>query len=84
VQNALLGRVISVAMVMANSVSPLDALIGGVDERTGNVALVYAAMGAFTFLIALTFSCTALSHAERYLPSARKEGPTGELTPVLP
>lgn len=60
---ALLWRVISVAMVMANSVSPL---------------------GALTFLIALTFSCTALSHAERYLPGARKEGPTGELTPVLP
>lgn len=84
-QNALLGRVISVAMVMANSASPLDALIGGIAiERTGNVALVYAAIGALTFLIALTFSCTALSHAERYLPGALKENPTGELTPVVP
>ncbi len=83
--NALLGRVISVAMVMANSVSPLGALIGGIAiERTGNVTRIYAAIGALTFLIALTFSCTALSHAERYLPGARKEEPTGALTPVVP
>ncbi len=63
VLNALLWRVISAAMVMANSVSPL---------------------GALTFLIALTFSCTALGHTERYLPGARKEEPTGALTPVVP
>jgi len=84
VPNALLGRVISVAMVLANSVSPLGALVGGLAiERTGNVALVYAAIGALTFLIALTFAFTALGHAERYLPGAGKDGPAGELTPVV-
>ncbi len=74
VPNELLGRVISVAMVMANSVSPLGALIGGLAiERTGNVALVYAAIGALIFLIALAFSFTALGVAERYLPEVAKD-----------
>lgn len=76
VPNALLGRVISVAMVMANVASPLGALVGGFAiERTGDVALVYAAIGALTFLTALAFSFTALGRAERYLPGANGAGP---------
>jgi MFS family permease len=72
VPNALLGRVISVAMVMANVASPLGALVGGYAiERTGDVALVYAAIGALIFLVAFGFSFTALGHAERYLPGAK-------------
>ena len=73
VPNALLGRVISVAMVMANVASPLGALVGGYAiERTGDVALVYAAIGALIFLVAFAFSFTALGHAERYLPGAKE------------
>lgn len=69
VPNHLLGRVISVASVLAWSAIPVGALLGGYAiERTGNVALVYAVIGALTTLIPLIFSFTALGHAERYLP----------------
>lgn len=72
VPNALLGRVISVAMVMANVASPLGAIVGGYAiERTGDVALVYAAIGGLIFLVAFAFSFTALGHAERYLPGSK-------------
>lgn len=70
VPNHLLGRVVSVASVLAWSAIPLGALLGGYAiERTGNVALVYAVIGALTVLIPLGFSFTALGHAERYIPS---------------
>ncbi len=69
VPNQMLGRIISVAMVLAWSMNPLGALAGGlVVERTGNIELVYAAIGALIFLIALFFRvATPLGHAERYL-----------------
>lgn len=70
VPNALLGRVISVAGVIAWSAIPLGTLLGGVAiERTGNVALVYGVVGAATFAIAFAFRFTPLGHAERYLPA---------------
>jgi MFS family permease len=69
VPNHLLGRVISIASVLAWSAIPLGSLLGGYAiERTGNVALVYAVIGVLTFLIPLGFSFTALGHAERYIP----------------
>jgi predicted MFS family arabinose efflux permease len=81
VPNHLLGRVISVASVLAWSAIPLGALLGGYAiERTGNVALVYAVIGALTFLIPLGFSFTALGHAERYLPSGA--GAAEAVTPI--
>jgi MFS family permease len=80
VPNHMLGRVISVAMVLAWSVNPLGSLLGGLAiARSGNVALVYAAIGAATFLIALAFSFTALGHADRYLP---REEPAEEALPA--
>jgi MFS family permease len=67
----MLGRVISVAMVIAWSANPLGALVGGwVIERTGSVALVYGVIGIITFLIPLAFAFTALGRAEQYLPAA--------------
>lgn len=76
VPNHLLGRVISIASVLAWSAIPLGSLLGGYAiERTGNVALVYAVIGVLTFLIPLGFSFTALGHAERYM---RKEVGTAE------
>jgi MFS family permease len=67
----MLGRVISVAMVIAWSANPIGALVGGwLIERTGSVSLVYAGIGVLTFLIPLAFAFTALGRAEQYLPAA--------------
>lgn len=69
VPGRLLGRILSVAMVLAWSASPLGALAGGVIvERTGNITLVYAAIGAIVFAIALYFRVASpLGHAEDFL-----------------
>jgi MFS family permease len=69
VPNHLLGRVMSIAGVLAWSAIPLGTFIGGLlIERTKNVALVYGAIGVLTFLIPLAFTFTPLGRAERYLP----------------
>ena len=69
VPNHLLGRIITIAMVLGFSASPLGATIGGfIVERTGDVQTVYAAIGALVFGIALYFRLfSPLGHAERYL-----------------
>ncbi len=69
VPGRLLGRILSVAMVLAWSASPLGALTGGVIvERPGNITLVYAAIGAIVFAIALYFRVASpLGHAEDFL-----------------
>jgi MFS family permease len=69
VPNDMLGRVISIASVLAFSAMPLGSLLGGFAiERTGDVALVFAVIGLLQVAIALAFSRTALGHAERYMP----------------
>ena len=72
VPNHMLGRVISIAMVLAWSANPIGAIGGGfLVERLGDVRLVYAAIGAITFLIALVFRVASpLGRAERYLTAA--------------
>ena len=66
----MLGRVQTVAGVLAWSAIPLGATLGGLAiEWTANVALVYGVIGVSVFLVALAFSFTALGEAERYLPS---------------
>ena len=72
VPNHLLGRIITIAMVLAWSANPLGATIGGVIvERTGDVQTVYAAIGALVFGIALYFRLfSPLGHAERYLEAS--------------
>jgi MFS family permease len=69
VPNQLLGRIITIAMVLAWSANPLGATLGGVIvERSGDVQTVYAAIGALVFGIALYFRVfSPLGHAERYL-----------------
>ena len=68
VPSHMLGRVVSIAGVLAWSAIPLGALLGGYAiEATGDVALVYAAIGVLTFLIAFSFRFTALGHAEDYI-----------------
>ena len=74
VPNHLLGRVMSIAGVLAWSAIPVGALVGGwTVERTGRVALVYGVIGALVALIALAFSFGPLGHAERYLPAGQPE-----------
>jgi MFS family permease len=69
VPERLLGRIMSVAMVLAWSANPLGSIVGGyVIERTGEIAAVYAAIGLISFGIALVFYLfSPLGHAERYL-----------------
>lgn len=68
----MLGRVVSIAGVLAWSAIPAGALLGGwAIEATGNVAAVYAAIGLIVFLIAFAFRFTALGNAERYLEDRR-------------
>ena len=69
VPNHMLGRVISIASVLAWSAIPLGSLLGGLAIGwTQNVAVVYGVIGVLVVLIPFAFSFTALGHAERYLP----------------
>jgi len=72
VPNHMLGRVISIAMVLAWSANPIGALAGGLlIERTGDVRLIYAVIGIATFAIAFLFRVASpLGHAERYLTTS--------------
>jgi hypothetical protein len=57
--------------VLAWSAIPLGTLLGGLAITwTGDVALVYAAIGLLTIIIPLLFALTPLGRAERYLPSS--------------
>jgi MFS family permease len=68
VPNEMLGRVISIAGVLAWSAIPIGTLLGALAiERTGNVALVFGVIGALVVLVALGFSLSPVGRAERYL-----------------
>jgi MFS family permease len=76
VPNNMLGRVISVAGVLAFSATPIGSLVGGLAiQRTQNVALVFGTIGLLLFFIPLAFTQTALGHADRYLPEEAKARP---------
>lgn len=75
VPNRMLGRVITIASVLAWSAIPLGAIVGGIAvEVTGNVALVYGIVGLTVLLIAFAFRFTALGHAEDFVPQEPKSG----------
>jgi MFS family permease len=75
VPNQMLGRVISIAGVLAWSAIPLGTLAGGyVIERTGNVAAVYGVIGALVIAVALLFSMSPVGHADRYLETSAESG----------
>ena len=77
VPNQLLGRIMSIAAVLAWSAIPLGSLLGGLAiEWTQNVALVYGAIGVLVFLVAVSFSFTALGRAEHYLEQEKVTGAT--------
>ena len=72
VPNHLLGRVVSIASVLAWSAIPLGSLLGGFAiSWTQNVALVYGVIGVLIFLIPFVFSFTALGHADKYIPKQK-------------
>jgi MFS family permease len=71
VPSELLGRIASVAMVLAWSAIPLGTLAGGwAVEQTGSTALVYLVIGLAVAAIAGAFWLSPLGHAERYLVAA--------------
>ena len=72
VPNHMLGRIISIAMVLAWSANPIGAIGGGfLVERFGDVRVVYAVIGLATFAIAFVFRVASpLGRAERYLTVA--------------
>jgi MFS family permease len=80
VPNHLLGRIISIAGVLAWSAIPLGSLLGGFVIRwTGNVALVYGVIGIILSAIAVWFFFfSPLGHAERYLPGGDLAEPQPE------
>ena len=52
----MLGRVLSVAGVLAFSATPIGSLVGGlVIQQTQNVAVVFGTIGVLLFLIPLAF-----------------------------
>jgi MFS family permease len=70
VPDHLLGRVLTTAAALSWSVIPVGALLGGlVVERTGQVALVYAAIGAVEVVVVLTFTAGPLRRADALLPA---------------
>jgi len=71
VPSHMLGRIITIAMVLAWSANPIGAMAGGFAiDRLANVQLVYIAVGALMFLIPLYFRLfSPLGRAERYLPA---------------
>lgn len=80
VPDRMLGRVQSIARVLAWSAIPAGALLGGLAiERTGNVALVYGVVGVLVFFTALSFSFSALGRAERYLPEREEKRESGTI-----
>jgi MFS family permease len=57
VPDAMLGRVMTIASVLAWSAVPAGALVGGVFvERTGDIALTYLGIGALMFAIPIGFA----------------------------
>ena len=83
VPNHMLGRVMSIATVLAWSAIPLRSLLGGFAINwTHNVALIFTITGALTFLIPFSFSFTALGHADRYIPKKEKEEEVAEYVPT--
>lgn len=74
VPNQMLGRVMSIAGVLAWSAIPIGSLLGGLAIGwTKNIVVVYAVIGILMFLIPLCFSFTALGRAHRYIQQAAEQ-----------
>ncbi|MGH2998769.1 MAG: hypothetical protein ACRDNM_05650, partial [Gaiellaceae bacterium] len=75
VPSHMMGRVWTIAGVLAWSAIPIGTLAGGaIIKATGNVAIVFGGIGVIEALIAAAFwAFTALGHAEQYLLAAELE-----------
>jgi MFS family permease len=71
---ALLGRVISVASVLAWSAMPLGALTGGAITGVGGVGPVYVGIGVLTAVITLAFAASSLRHVNWPVKTASTRG----------
>ena len=79
VPDEMYGRVVSIATVLAWSAIPLGALSGAAAiQLTGSVTDVYAAIGALTALIALSFAFSPVAHGDQYLAAAAGTAPAGQ------
>ena len=76
VPNSMLGRIVSIAGVLAWGAIPLGSLLGGYAIGwTGSVVSVFAGIGVIECLIAAWFFfLSPLGHAEDYLPGGRRAG----------
>lgn len=75
VPNHMLGRVMSIAGVLAWSAIPVGTLLGGwAIQRSGSVADVYMVIGIIVILIPIFFAFTPLGRAEQYLPVESNSG----------
>ena len=71
----MLGRIRTIAGVLAWSANPLGALLGGyLIEQTGDVGLIYMGIGILTIIIPAVFYFSPLGHAEDYIPK-KEEAP---------
>ncbi|MDQ3328416.1 MAG: MFS transporter, partial [Chloroflexota bacterium] len=73
VPNQLLGRVMSVASVIAWSAIPLGALLGGWVVEAAGVTFAYVASGAIAICIPALFAFSSLGRAERYMAEIPRE-----------
>jgi hypothetical protein len=75
----LLGRVNSVAQVLAWSAIPLGAIAGAAAINATSVTTVYACIGALSACIALAFAFSPVSQGDRYLAKRPAEVPRDSL-----
>jgi MFS family permease len=79
----LLGRVISIASVLAASAIPLGALAGAsIIEATDDVAAVYVGTGLLTAAIAALFALSPIRQGDRYLAAAKATQMTATEAPA--
>jgi hypothetical protein len=75
----MLGRIMSIASVLAWSAIPLGPLAGGALVGAGvDVGALYLWIGVIVTVVPLLFALGPLGHAERYLPTAHPVEPTPE------
>jgi MFS family permease len=73
VPNEMMGRVLSIAGVLAWSAIPLGTLAGGVAiQWTGHVEWVFLTIGVLTFVIPVAFAFTPLGRAEKFVEIAAR------------
>lgn len=78
--NHMLGRVVTIAGVLAWSANPLGAYIGGlaIENTDHNIPLIFGTIGVITVLIPVLFAFGPLGRAEQYLPKREPEEPQAE------